>query len=575
MENRVKVSDYIVETLIAKGITDVFGYPGGMVTHLMDSFDKYHDSIKAHNNYHEQASAFAACGYSSSMRPGVAYATSGPGATNLITGICNAYFDSVPTIFITGQVNTYESKEGTFARQKGFQETDIVSMVKCVTKYSTQVNNANKIKYCLQKAYFLCLDGRPGPVLLDIPMDVLRADIEVDSLEDFIPNKKILSNDTTEFEMILNEIKLAKRPCVLVGAGIKTSGMTKNFREMIKNLKVPVVSSMLAVDVMSPDEVTGYGFIGAYGDRAANFILDKSDLIVSFGSRLDYRQTGNNLGNFAANAKLIRIDVDPMELTNKVKQDEYQIIAKLEKLVPYLNSKLSIEIENRHEDWLQVCSEIRDKLKDVDKLLPNNFVEKISQLIEDDTIITTDVGQNQVWIAQSFQIKENQKILFSGGHGAMGYSLPAAIGAYYGYKQKVVSFNGDGGIQMNIQELQTIAREQLPIKIIIFNNHALGMIRHFQEMYFDSNYVQTKSCGGYTVPDFEKIASAYELRYLKLGCLEEVSIIQDMIKDDLPIIIEVALPEDTYVYPKLAVGNFNNDQEPTLDRKLYEYLIDL
>src|SRR5665648_31504 len=575
MENRVKVSDYIAETLIAKGITDVFGYPGGMVTHLMDSFDKYHDSIRAHNNYHEQAAAFAACGYSSSMRPGVAYATSGPGATNLITGICNSYFDSVPTIFITGQVNTYESRLGTFARQKGFQETDIVSMVKCVTKYAAQVNDANKIKYYLQKAYFLCLDGRPGPVLLDIPMDVLRADIEVDSLEDFIPNKKIITNDTIEFDMILNEIKHAKRPCILVGAGIKTSGMTKNFREMMNNLKVPVVSSMLAVDVMSPNEVTGFGFIGAYGDRAANFILDKSDLIVSFGSRLDYRQTGNNLENFAAKAKLIRVDVDPMELSNKIKQDEYQIIANLENLVPYLNSKLAKKNLNIHDDWLLVCYEIREKLKDMDQQLPNDFVEKISRIVEDHTIITTDVGQNQVWIAQSFQTKENQKILFSGGHGAMGYSLPAAIGAYYGHKKKVISFSGDGGIQMNIQELQTIARDQQPIKIVIFNNHALGMIRHFQEMYFDSNYVQTKSCGGYTVPDFEKIAGAYDLRYQKLSCLEEVSIIQDMIKDDLPIIIEVVLPEDTYVYPKLAVGNFNNDQEPALDREIYEYLKNL
>lgn len=567
----MKVSDYIVEFFIEKGITDVFGYPGGMVTHLMESFDKYRESINAHVNYHEQASSFSACGYAQvTMKPGVAYATSGPGATNLITGICNAYFDSIPVIFVTGQVNTFESKTGLRVRQKGFQETDIISMVKEVTKYSKYVEKLEDIKYVLEKAYNISLEGRPGPVLLDIPMNILRADIDPLKLKGY--ESKILSDTQINIEDILLKLSQAKRPCILIGAGVKISGAIQEFKELAEKLKIPVVGSMLAFDVLSHDDEFNYGFIGAYGNRHSNFIIAKSDLVISLGSRMDIRQVGGRKEGFAVNATLIRVDIDPGELTNKIKDNEIQQIADVKDFIIELSKRISNDI-GKYSDWINVCSEIKEKLKNIDKKEPNNYIEKISENIPDNTVITTDVGQNQVWVAQSFKTKPNQKILFSGGHGAMGYSLPAAIGAYYGSKLPVISFNGDGGIQMNIQELQFISREKLPIKIVIMNNNALGMIRHFQEMYFESNYTQTVNGYGYSTPEFELIAKSYGLGYERICDIEDIK--AEMFNNNQPTIIDVQLKGNTYVFPKLEYGKPNQDQEPLIDRELYNYLMQL
>ncbi len=567
----MKVSDYIVEFFIEKGITDVFGYPGGMVTHLMESFDKYSESIKAHVNYHEQASSFSACGYAQvTMKPGVAYATSGPGATNLITGICNAYFDSIPTIFLTGQVNTFESKTGLRVRQKGFQETDIISMINEVTKFSVYVEKPEDIKYMLEKAYIVSLEGRPGPVLLDIPMNILRADIDPLKLKGYENNNQ--EDTQINIEDILLKISQAKRPCILIGAGVKISGAVEAFRELAEKLKIPVVSSMLAFDVLSHDDEFNYGFIGAYGNRHSNFIIAKSDLVISLGSRMDVRQVGGRKEGFAVNATLIRVDIDPGELTNKIKDNEIQLITDVKDFIIELSRKISNDI-GKYSDWINICSEIKEKLQNTDKKEPNNYIEKISENIPDNTVVTTDVGQNQVWVAQSFKTKPNQKILFSGGHGAMGYSLPAAIGAYYGSKLPVISFNGDGGIQMNVQELQFVSREKLPIKIVIMNNNALGMIRHFQEMYFESNYTQTVKGYGYSTPDFELIAKSYGLGYERICDIEDIK--AEMFNNNQPIIIDVQLKGNTYVFPKLEYGKPNQDQEPLIDRELYNYLMQL
>lgn len=567
----MKVSDYIVEFFMEKGITDVFGYPGGMVTHLMESFDKYSESIKAHVNYHEQASSFSACGYAQvTIKPGVAYATSGPGATNLITGICNAYYDSIPTIFLTGQVNTFESKTGLRVRQKGFQETDIISMVNEVTKYSAYVEKPEDIKYMLEKAYDVSLEGRPGPVLLDIPMNIFRADIDPLKLKGY--ENKNQEDIQINIEDILLRLSKAKRPCILIGAGVKISGAVEEFKELAEKLKIPVVSSMLAFDVLSHDDEFNYGFIGAYGNRHSNFIIAMSDLVISLGSRMDIRQVGGRKEGFAVNATLIRVDIDPGELTNKIKDNEIQLIANVKDFIIELSKRILDDI-SKNSDWINVCNEIKEKLENIDKKEPNNYIEKISENIPDNIVVTTDVGQNQVWVAQSFKTKPNQKILFSGGHGAMGYSLPAAIGAYYGTKLPVISFNGDGGIQMNIQELQFVSREKLPIKIVIMNNNALGMIRHFQEMYFEANYTQTVKGNGYSAPDFELIAKSYGIGYERICNIEDIK--AEMFNNNQPAIIEVQLKGNTYVFPKLEYGKPNQDQEPLIDRELYNYLMQL
>jgi acetolactate synthase-1/2/3 large subunit len=570
----LKVSDYIVERLISEKITDVFGYPGGMVTHLMESFRRYQDQISAHVTYHEQSAAFAACGYAQTAGvPGVAYATSGPGATNLITGICNAYFDSIPCIFLTGQVNTFEAKKSLGIRQRGFQETDIVSMVQSVTKYAAYISDPNKIKYYLDKAFTIANEGRKGPVLLDIPMNIFRADVDVDRLVGYHPqNESCSMTDAHKWDEIIGKaLYTAQRPILLLGNGIKMSEMGQMADRIVNKLQIPVVTSMIAFDVIGNSRYN-LGFIGAYGNRTAIFAVAKSDLVISIGARLDVRQVGAQRKNFAPEAKLIRIDIDKKELAYQVHSDEIDIYCTVEEVLAVLDK---IKVSKDYSAWINVCKQIQNKLSGVDDYAPNKALNILSKLIPDDIVITTDVGQNQVWVAQSMKLKAKQKILFSGGHGAMGYSLPAAIGAYYGSgKKSVVCFTGDGGLQMNIQELQFLARERIPIKIVVLNNNALGMIRHFQEMYFDSEYFQTKPGGGYDAPNFEKVAAAYGIQSLRIDSEQGL---KDgyFFTDDDPWLIEVLLSDNTYIFPKLEYGKANQDQEPLLSRELYNQIMRL
>lgn len=571
----MKVSDYIVEYLIDKGVTDVFGYPGGMVTHLMESFSKYSDRITAHVNYHEQAAAFAACGYAqASGKLGVAYATSGPGATNLITGICDAFFDSVPTIFITGQVNTFESRGQYAVRQRGFQETDIVSMVAPITKYAKRVESVEKIRYYLDTAFTLATSGRMGPALLDIPMNVFRAEIEPDKLykADRLTNLSHSDTISSIVGVLKNALQESEHPCCLIGNGVKITKAQGDIISFCHRFKIPMITSMIAFDVVGNDSLN-YGFIGAYGDRAANFIVAKSDLLISLGSRLDVRQVGAKRENFAPNAKIIRFDVDEGELDYSVHQDEIKCCVGMQETVQALKI-IEKTCTSDYSKWIDICNEIREKLETVDQSRTGKIVEALSKKFPEDVLITTDVGQNQVWVAQSVQLKKGQQVLFSGGHGAMGYSLPAAIGAYYASKSPVICISGDGGMQMNIQELQYIARESLPIKIVVLNNDALGMIRHFQEMYFNGNYYQTKPSGGYSAPDFSKVSEAYGIRNIQINMEEIPDEIPELYDQD-PFLMEILINEDTYVFPKLEFGKPNQDQDPLLDRKLYNELMNL
>ena len=574
----MKLSDYIVSFLVEKKIKDVFGYPGGMVTHLMDSFAKYSDEIAAHVTYHEQGAAFCACGYGQiSHLPGVAYATSGPGATNLITGIANAYFDSTPCIFITGQVNTYESKGCLGVRQKGFQEMDVVSVVKSITKYAVQVTSAEDIRYELEKAYSISLSDRPGPVLLDIPMNIQRAEIAPEKLSGFSNDSECKISYNSIKEVILQALMQAKTPLIIAGAGIGNSGCQKTFQALIEKLKIPVVTSMLGIDCLPYESPYNFGFIGAYGHRYANFAIAKSDLIISIGSRLDCRQTGSNKDVFAQKAKIIRIDIDAGEVTNTIKENEIALLCNVRELIPSILSDNRFSFKNKYDYWLNQCRELKDNLCELDNEPSNAIVREISKYVPDDIVITTDVGQNQIWVAQDFRVKDNQRVLFSGGHGAMGYSLPAAIGAYYASRKPVICFNGDGGLQMNIQELQFIAREHIPIKIVLMNNHSLGMIRHFQEMYFESVFMQTTSNKGYTIPNFNKIAEAYGIDTFSFNSanIDELLQLESIFKNAEPAFINVICSDTTYVYPKLAMNKPIHDQDPLMDRDLFNRLMDI
>lgn len=566
-------SDYIVHFLRQKGITNVFGYPGGMVTYLMDSLDRCEDAPSAHICYHEQACSMAACGWSEVTHlPGVAYATSGPGATNLLTGIACAYFESLPAIFITGQVNTYEMKGALSVRQRGFQETDIVSMAKPITKMAVCVEEPSFLPKALEQAFQMAMEGRPGPVLLDIPMNVQRADIEPKGDVQIAQPKHRQDDPVAVAKEIAHALKAARCPLILAGHGIRTSGQRTVFRQLVRQTGIPVVTSMIAVDMLPTDDPCMYGFIGAYGARHANWIVNHCDLLLVLGSRLDCRQTGVNKLLFAPEAKLYRVDVDEGELTNRIRDDERQFTVKLEDLLPALvretkGTRLQLE------QWTSLCVWAQKRLNAVDAPNPGNEAAKqLSALAPAPAYIVTDVGQNQVWIAQSFSIRSEQSVLFSGGHGAMGYALPAAIGASLASpKTPVLCCTGDGGLQMNLQELQTVVREHLPIKIVLFNNRALGMIHHFQEMYFNSNYAQTEEDKGFSTPDFCAVARAYGWRVAHWG--EQTSaVLAQWLADDQPLFLEIALPQTTHVFPKLGLNKPIHEQEPSVDPGVFAEL---
>ena len=569
----IKVSDYIVQFLIEKKIKHVFGYPGGSVANLMDSLYKKEKEISAHVVYHEQAAAFAACAYAQVTGcPGAAYATGGPGATNMLTGIGHAFYDSIPSIFFTGNVNTYEAKDGRNLRQRAFQESDIISVASPLTKFCAYVSRPEEIRYYLEKAYFMAMEGRKGPVLLDLPMDVQRAQIEEDSLTHYIPLQETKIDKKKEFAQTLSKLlSVSQTPCIVLGNGIKLSQVCHLAQKAVEHLQLPYVTSMIAFDVLA-DSPYYYGFLGAYGMREANFVAAKSDLIIAVGSRLDIRQVGAIRANFAKDAIIVRVDIDEEELKYQVHADEYSFCMPAKDALEVM---AGLEQIKDYSHWLSVCRQIREKLSGYDDRLPNKYIQKISNLIPENSTITTDVGQNQVWVAQSFSLKQGQKVLFSGGMGAMGHALPAAIGAYYGSRKKAVCICGDGGLQMNIQELHFLKREQIPVKIIVINNNALGMIRHFQEMYFDNCYYQTNPSGGFTSPDFDRIAEAYGLQHTTVSSLDEIEACRELIENDFPTLIEIRIFEDTYIFPKLEFGKPNQDQWPILDRELYRQLMDL
>lgn len=572
----MKTTDYVIQYLIAKGVTDLFGYPGGVICHFLDSAYKFRSQIRTHTHYHEQAAAFAACGYAQETgKAGVAFSTSGPGATNLVTGIANAYFDSIPTIFFTGQVDTYEEKGDLPIRQRGFQETDIVGIVHSITKYAVRVNKAQELPSILEKAYNLAESGRPGPVLIDLPADVQREELEVEcgKITQFPKSEKPDSpcDMKKKAEEIFACLSKATRPCLLVGNGVKQSGCIALIRDLVNMLRIPVVSSMPAFDVLPFKNKMNFGFIGANGHRYANIVLAKSDLIVSIGSRLDLKQVGRRRQEFHSHAELVRIDVDAGELAYKVRQDEKQVLADVRELLPCM-LQCAEKCELNFSEWLESCRLVKTRLARFDDLPYTAFLRKFFRGIPDNAVITADVGQNEVWLAQQMEIKERQTVHLSAGHGAMGYSLPAAIGAYYGSRRPVYCFNGDGGIQMNIQEFQFVIREQLPIKIIVLNNCALGMIRGFQQENFEGVYTQTVPSGGYTVPNFSRIAEAYGIPYKRISSSKEL--------DDVNLapglaLIEIEMPEQTILQPNFGKAGSVQMQRPEMDPTLFAEIMAL
>lgn len=560
----MKAADYLAIALERKGVTHVYELIGGMITFLLDSLLQQ-TSIKIVSMHHEQGAAFAAEGHGRmSGIPGIAMATSGPGATNLLTGIGSCYFDSTPAIFITGQVNRHEMKGDRAIRQLGFQETDIVSMAKPITKWAVLVERPEDLPSILEKAFQIATEGRPGPVLIDIPMDVQRA--EVPETTPASPSVEAMPSPASGafLDRLAQALQAAKKPLILAGGGIRASGSDPAFRQLVEDLQIPVVHSLMAVDVLPSTNPLRSGMIGSYGNRWANLALSESDLLLVLGSRLDVRQTGADTADFKGRRHIFHVDCEPGELNNRVKDCDTLVCG-----LPVFFSTTAHRSWPRpdHSSWLSSIQALRDQwpdtreIPDVGGINPNAFLHQLSAASPLAKAYVADVGQHQMWAAQSLDLHSDQRFLTSGGMGSMGFALPAAIGACYA-SGPVVVITGDGGFQCNIQELQTVHRGRLPLKIIVLNNNCHGMVRQFQESYFKERYQST--LWGYDAPSFAAVAAAYGIASRRITEPGEIpSALDDLWSEPgLPYLLEVVIPTMSNAYPKMAFGRPISEMEP-------------
>ena len=565
--NSYKVSDYIAEFLHAQGVRQVFEVIGGMIAHIVDSIHTQ-GKIRLVSVHHEQAAAFAAdaAGRVSGV-PGVAMATSGPGATNLLTGIGSAYFDSSPTVFITGQVSRAEQKGERGVRQLGFQETDIVSMAAPITKAAWKVRSVEEVPTRLAEAFLLAQTGRPGPVLVDIPMDVQWEKIVIEP-----PQRVVVpaaaAPDANLIKQVLDELAAAKRPLILAGGGLRAARAHEAFRRFDGLVRVPVVSSLHAVDALAGHDPRRVGLIGSYGNRWANLALGRSDYLLVLGSRLDVRQTGSLTEAFKGDRTIVHVDCDPAEVNNRVKGCQ----GIESDLLPFLTRALSVAGSRKfpdYADWLAEVAQLKAawpdvmELKDVPGINPNRLMHQISAHSSAAGAVVTDVGQHQMWAAQSCEPGEQQMFMTSGGMGAMGFALPAAIGTALELPGRpVVLIAGDGGFQLNLQELQTVVRNRLPLKMVILNNHCHGMVRQFQDSYFAQRYQSTY--WGYSAPDFAEVARAYGISSQTVQQPAEVEpALEAMWHNPAdPYLLQVMIDMSANAYPKVAFGRPITEMEP-------------
>lgn len=572
---KIKASDFIVKWLMDKGIDTVFGYQGGMVTHIADSISK-HSNIKFVQVYHEQTAAFAAVGYARyNCKLGVAIATSGPGATNLITGIADAFFDSIPVLFITGQVNTYEYKYDKPIRQLGFQETNIVDIVKPITKYAKLVDKIEELPAQLTKAFEIASSGRKGPVLLDLPMNIQREFI-LDAHAGLLVDKPSLNIDKSwedNLAAVVSKLKLAKRPLVLVGGGVPIANAWELLARFLHTTKLPFLSSLLGKTACDETCEQYVGTIGSYGNRCANMAVANSDLILVLGSRLDLRQTGAVLTSFAGSGEVIHIDIDENELAHSRLSNKHNICGDLVQALDWLCERVT---PFAGKEWVNYLTKLKSKynqnqeiIRTQTKSAPYDLMAFLNKIAKDNDLFCADVGQNQMWAMQMLKLTHKQRFYTSGGFGAMGSGLPISLGVAFAKNDNttVYSINGDGGLHMAVQSLMLIKQYDLPIKVIIINNKTLGMITQFQELYFNNNTIGTTAIGGYWVPDFEHLAKAYNLEYFRVdqtagrafNAKEFVGFVNGR-----NCLLEYIIDEDCRVYPKLAFDQAIYNPSPVL-----------
>ena len=557
----MKLSDFIAGRLREE--TDViFGFQGSSISHLIDSICSA--GIKYIQNYHEQASAFAACGYAETNdQLGVAVSCSGPGATNLITGIANAFYDSLPCLFISGQVSTHEMKNNA-ARQNGFQETKILDIIRPITKYCVEITDPSTIKYELEKCIAIAKSGRPGPTFLSLPHDIQSAQIDVDKLESY-ENERI-GYEWNEIDAIANLIRKANKPLFIIGGGAHGIKNNPDFQKFCAKYRIPYVASLRGLNNV-PFDSEYVGFIGVYGNREANLAVYKSDLLIVLGSRLDSRQTGGVIANFAPEATIVHVDIDAKEINREVQAD-YALQCDCLLFIQQLYQATLDEFGKSFSEWHQSIRLIKDASVegyDREGVNPMEFVRHLHQVFsEHEVIVSTDVGQNQMWVAQAVRMKGASSFLTSGGHGSMGYSLPAIIGGYFASfgNKPLIAYMGDGGLQMNIQELETLKRENIPATIVVFVNNSLGLIRDYQEKALGNRVYG--SVWGFSVPDLKALAECYDLDYIEVSN-QDFSQVNDESLFNKRVLIKVNVSGTSIISPELAYQKPIYDQRPHID----------
>ena len=582
----MNLSDYILDFLEKKKVKEVFLITGGAISFAVDAFSR-NKKIKYVSVAHEQAAAMMADAYSR-LGPNFSctMVTSGPGATNLITGIACSYFDSIPALHICGQVNTYEQqgshKSTKNVRQIGFQETDIVKISKPITKFSYKLKTASEIKYILEKAYYLATTGRPGPVLIDIPMNLQRELVNPKKLRSFKP---VNNNKKKDYRKLISKIEKllqkSKKPVLILGGGVKYARAEKELKKFIKYFDIPIVTTWSGVDLLDHKNNKYIGNIGVYGSRAANFTIQNSDLFLCLGSRLDTRITGGVPKTFARTAKKIVVDIDKNELG---KLRGLDIDLKIEMNVKdFFQEYFKYKKENIiRSKWLDRCNYWKTKypmvlkkyLQEKNFVNPYVFTNYLSKILNKKDIIIADDGGHLTWTIQSFKVKEGQKLFSAFGNSPMGYALPASIGAsIVKNKSRVICIDGDGSIQINLQELHTIDKMKLPIKIFILNNNGYGIIKQFQELYLGRRY--EASGKGVTNPDFKKISSAFNINYNIIKNHKDLMKLKKIVTSKKPEIIEIKIRPNQKIIPKLQFGNPIEDLSPLLNRKEFQNNMDL
>jgi acetolactate synthase-1/2/3 large subunit len=569
----LRASDWIAKFLASQGVEAVYEVAGGMIVNLIDALHR-DGQVKIIACHHEQAAGFAAEGHARMNGvPGVAMGTSGPGAINLLTALGSCHFDSTPAVFVTGQVNRHERKLDRPIRQLGFQETDVAAMAAPIAKAAWRVETIEELPRRFAEAFALARSGRPGPVLVDVPLDLQLADVEAPLPDGPVPLEPPHDPLTAAAAIqAIADLAAAERPLILAGGGLRAGRAVGAFRALVDQLGVPVVNSLMGVDVLPYDHPLRVGMIGTYGNRWANIALSRCDALLVLGSRLDIRQTGADTDAFIAGGKIHHIDVDPGEINNRVTgvealvQDLAPALADLAAAAadgePADHAAWAAEIADLHEQWPDT-----GELPGIEGINPNQVMHQLAH--PSAAAYVADVGQHQMWAAQSVELHGEQRFLTSGGMGAMGSGLPLAVGAAFESGAPVVSINGDGGFQLNIQELQTLARNQLPVKVVVLDNGSHGMVRQFQESYLDGRYQST--VWGYSAPDFAAVAEAYAIPARRVEDAAEVEgAIAEMWAHQGPYLLEVAIDAKANAYPKIAFGYPISEMEPFVAPKAME-----